>query len=116
MRRSSHWLRRVGIAATVAIGLTVAVPTGLPLPANGSKFPLAGLFQIFAAPAGWGADPVTPKQRTGGPVDGSHSVDADTTRANGGVGKARGKGNGELDAYKVIEPSDTREPKRTPAI
>src|SRR5262245_5820924 len=107
MSRSGRWVRRVAFVAAFAMVLQVGLPVAAIPPSGG--FPLGGVWRLLHMSAAWGApepapDPHTPEQSRGGPVNGGHDVSASATRANGGVGRPRGKGAGELPEYIPATP------------
>ncbi len=93
-------IRLAGIVAIV-LGVTVGLPPGMP-PAGG-RFPLDAIWDLLSMRTAWAAaDPDTPKQDRGDAVDHGHLATTGETRANGGSGRPRGKGAGELNAYQPV--------------
>lgn len=104
------WVRRGCIAIAAAVALVVAVPPGQRMPDGPNEFPLAGLWELVTTKPGWALDrPTTPRQERGGSLDGAQSVGSETTRANGGNGRAPGTVKGALEALQQTAEQDRSE-------
>jgi RHS repeat-associated protein len=101
--------RRFGRASRcMALTLVLTVLLGVGLQDNDPtrfapvRFSWQGLVSTvgswLAIPRAWAA-PDTPKQPSGTAVGRGHTAPAGATRAGGGAGNPRGKGQGELDGY-----------------
>src|SRR5262249_30744321 len=98
--------RRVARGTVFAVVVALAVGVVAPRPGVvglGSRaFPVSWLWSWLAAPGAWSAPspPPAPVQQSGTAGGLEHTVPAAATRAGKGNGRPRGKGGGELPAYR----------------
>ena len=89
--------RRIAFVTAVAMLLSLGVPEGA-VP-DGGGFPLSGLWTWLQHAPAWADPGGLPAQPSAGGAEGAdHDASSDATRANGGAGKAQGRGRGAVDA------------------
>ena len=89
-------MRRLALVLAVVVAISVGLPPGMPV--GDGSFPLGALKELLSVRVAWSAvDPVTPQQGHGAAVDRGHRATSADTRANGGSGRPRTKGAGELE-------------------
>jgi RHS repeat-associated protein len=96
--------RRIAVFTALAVGMSLGIPPEV-IP-EGGGWPVSGLLSPLRQAPGFAAVAGLPKLDPGnGAADGEHYVDADQTRADGGAGKAPGRGTGVTDPELPAPPS-----------
>src|SRR5262245_37514575 len=95
----SRRIHHVAVVTTVLFGLTTVLPAG-PVPQDG-KFPISWLLSWFRPESGYAAPALAtavrvPPQPSGTAAGKEHYVSTRDTTADGGAGRAPGKGIGGL--------------------
>ncbi|HCT76362.1 MAG TPA: hypothetical protein DGG94_01645 [Micromonosporaceae bacterium] len=119
MRNSiTSWVRRSCIALAAIVALSIAMPPGQQKPIGPNEFPLVGLWELMTTRPSWASDPrpTTPRDVRGGPTDVRGQVATEKTRADGGNGRAPGKGAGELGEYKRPEAPKPKTSTTSPLV
>ncbi|MFF0359165.1 hypothetical protein ACFYRM_33540, partial [Nocardia sp. NPDC004970] len=105
--------RRIAVVTTLALALSLGVPQGA-VPEEGG-FPLPSLSSWFRQLPAWAAVTGVPVQKSaGGAKNRDHYVSAEQTRADGGQGRAPGRGRGAVDAE--VPAPDPKKPWTTPVL
>ncbi|WP_431947191.1 LamG-like jellyroll fold domain-containing protein, partial [Micromonospora marina] len=105
--------RRIAVVTTLALALSLGVPQGA-VPEQGG-FPLPSLASWFRQLPAWAAVTGVPVQKSaGGAKNRDHYVSAEQTRADGGQGRAPGRGRGAVDAE--VPAPDPKKPWTTPVL
>lgn len=101
-RRVRRGQRLVVFLTVVAIAFGSSLSTAQAAESGGFPMHLSAIarfFRWFEHPTGWGA---LPHQSSGTAAGHSHSATAASTRADGGAGRAAGRGNGQLPPYAPL--------------
>ncbi|MFD6712919.1 LamG-like jellyroll fold domain-containing protein [Micromonospora chalcea] len=113
-RSASSWVRRIGVALTFTLALSVAVPPGA-VPADGA-FPLSWLWSWLPQRAAWSAPGLDgPAQKSAGGAAGrDHYASTAETTADGGAGGPAGHSPAANKVVQAKEPGVKRQ--TTPPI
>ncbi|BEL05183.1 hypothetical protein Q0Z83_033740 [Actinoplanes sichuanensis] len=96
--------RRIAVFTALAVGMSLGIPPEV-VP-EGGGWPVSGLLSPLRQAPGFAAVAGLPKLDPGrGADDDEHYVDAAETRADGGAGKAPGRGTGVADPTLPTQPS-----------
>jgi RHS repeat-associated protein len=95
--------RRIAVITALAVGMSLGIPPEV-IP-EGGGWPVSGLLSPLRQAPGLAAVGGLPKLNPGaGAEDGDHYVAAAETRADGGAGKAPGRGTGVADTGLPTQP------------
>ncbi|BEL03298.1 hypothetical protein Q0Z83_014890 [Actinoplanes sichuanensis] len=95
-------LRGIAGATALAVALSLGVPPEV-VP-EGGGWPVAGLLSPFRQVAALGAVTGLPEQKLGAGTGDDHYVATDETQAEGGAGRAPGRGKGAVDPAPPTQP------------
>jgi hypothetical protein len=108
------WPGRIALVLAAVLAFSLGVP---PEAAPRGSISLDWLERLLSIRLAWGApaDPDTPEQGRGRPADWNHRATTAQSRAEGGTGRPRGQGVGELPADEPITVPPPEEHTTPPA-